>query len=274
MMCMSAEALAGLLFRRRAVVLTGAGCSTESGIPDYRGPQTRLRPRRPMQIQEFRRSAEARRRYWARSALGWPRFRDAAPNAGHAALAALEAAGVVESVLTQNVDRLHHKAGSRAVVELHGALHQTVCLDCGRHTPRDDLQRQILALNPGFGSELAAIAPDGDTDVPDDVLARFAVPPCGACGGLLKPDVVMFGEAVPRDRVEAAFAQVDGADLLLVVGSSLAVWSGYRFALRAHQRGLPIAIVNLGETRADALASLRVESRAGEVLARLATLLA
>jgi NAD-dependent SIR2 family protein deacetylase len=271
---MSPEALASLLFRRRAVILTGAGCSTESGIPDYRGPETRQRPRRPVQYREFLGRDEARRRYWARSALGWPRFRDAKPNCAHEAIAALEEAGVVQSVITQNVDRLHHKAGSSAVVELHGALHETRCLGCGDRRARDELQERILALNPGFAAEPERIAPDGDVDVADEALAAFQVPPCVGCGGVLKPDVVLFGESVPRDRVQRAFDEVDGADVLVVVGSSLTVFSGYRFALRARERNVPIAIVNLGETRADGLASLRIERRAGEVMREVAELLA
>jgi len=262
--------LAELLAHGRAVVLTGAGCSTESGIPDYRGPLSRARPRNPVQIQEFVRSPDARRRFWARSTVGWARFRDAQPNGGHRALAALEAAGFVRSVITQNVDRLHARAGSGAVIELHGALHRTRCLGCGDRASRDDLQARILASNRGFAAHGARLAPDGDVDLPDEVVARFEVPACAACGGVLRPDVVMFGEAVPRDRVERAFAEVDAAGALLVVGSSLAVFSGYRFVLRAHERGLPIAIVNLGETRADGLATLRVEGRAGEVLTSVA----
>ena len=256
------------------MVLTGAGCSTESGIPDYRGPMTRLRPRRPVQIQEFVRSPDARRRFWARSAIGWQRFRDAQPNAGHRALAALEAAGSVRSVITQNVDRLHAKAGSRSVIELHGALHRTRCLDCGDEASRDELQERIVALNPDLAGKQARIAPDGDVDAAEDLLSRFELPDCAACGGILRPDVVMFGEAVPRDRVEQAFAEVDAAEVLLVVGSSLAVYSGYRFVVRAKERGVPIAIVNLGETRADPLATVRVEGSAGEVLAQLAAELA
>lgn len=266
------SALAELLLGRRAVVLTGAGCSTESGIPDYRGPLTRLRPRKPVQIQEFVRSAGARRRFWARSAIGWERFRDAQPNAAHRALAALQAAGAVRALITQNVDRLHAKAGSSEVIELHGALHRTRCLDCGAHGSRDELQQRIVALNRELAAGVRA-APDGDVDVPDEMVAQFEVPDCAACGGVLRPDVVMFGEAVPRERVERAFAALEGGDVLLVVGSSLEVYSGYRFAVRARDRGVPIAIVNLGATRADPLAAVRVEGRAGEVLPALAQVL-
>lgn len=264
---MSAAALAGLLARGGAVALTGAGCSTESGIPDYRGPGARRR--KPVQIAEFLASPEARRRFWARSAAGWERFRGAQPNGGHRALAALEAAGFLRALITQNVDRLHTRAGSAAVIELHGALDRTRCLGCGDRGSRDDLQARILAKNPGFAAA-GGVAPDGDVDLSDDAVARFEVPACALCGGVLRPEVVMFGESVPRERVESAMAAVDAATALLVVGSSLAVYSGYRFALRARDRGLPIAIVNLGETRADPLASVRIEGRAGEVLPDLA----
>ena len=174
---------------------------------------------------------------------------------------------MVQSVITQNVDRLHSKAGSSSVIELHGALHRTRCFDCGGHGSRDDLQQRIAALNPHLAEGRdARSAPDGDVDVPDEIVSRFAVPPCAECGGVLRPDVVMFGESVPRPRVEDAFAEVDAADALLVVGSSLTVYSGFRFVLRARERAIPVAIVNLGETRADALAALRIEGRAGEVL--------
>ncbi len=270
----SIDSLAGMLFRKRALVLTGAGCSTESGIPDYRGAETRKRPRRPVQYQEFVRRPEARRRYWARSALGWPAFRAFEPNAGHRALARLEHAGMVQALITQNVDRLHQKAGSGSPLELHGALHETYCLGCGARGSRDELQSRILGLNPGFDSPRGALAPDGDIDLEGERVEQFVVPPCSGCGGVLKPDVVLFGESVPRARVDAAFAQLEAADLLLVVGSSLAVFSGYRFALRAAERGMPIAIVNLGETRADPLAALRIDAPAGEALGELAALLA
>ena len=266
--------LAALLRGKRVAVLTGAGISTESGIPDYRGPQTRLRPRRPVQHREFVSDPLVRARYWARSALGWPRFRAFAPNPAHFALAALERRGVVGAVVTQNVDRLHHKAGSDRVLELHGALAQVRCLGCGAPEDRDSLQRRLLALNPGAVAWSFELAPDGDADLPEEALRDFQVPPCAACAaGLLKPDVVFFGDNVPRERVEAAFALVDAAEVLLVVGSSLAVFSGYRFVLRAAERGMPVAIVNLGETRGDAHAALRLDAAAGEVLPALARLL-
>ncbi len=265
------DPLSELLRDRRVAVLTGAGCSTESGIPDYRGPETRRRARNPIRFAEFVKREDGRRRYWARAFVGWERFRGKAPNAAHHALAAMERDGRIHGLITQNVDRLHHAAGSRDVVELHGALADVRCLGCGALEARDALQARLDALNPGWTGLRAEMAPDGDAELPAELVARFAVADCLACGGALKPDVVFFGEAVPRERVERAYAMVDDAEALLVVGSSLAVFSGFRFVKRAHARGVPIAIVNLGESRGDALASLVVNGRAGEVLPRLAS---
>lgn len=262
--------LAALMRGRRTVVLSGAGCSTESGIPDYRGPKTRQKARNPVQYRAFVTDATARSHYWARSAIGWERFSGAQPNAGHRALARLEAAGHVAGVITQNVDRLHHEAGSRRVVELHGALGEVRCLDCTTMEARVSLQRRMQALNPGWLDRSVEIAPDGDAEVPQRETQAFAVPGCRRCGGVLKPNVVFFGENVPADRVEAAWALYDEADVLLVVGSSLAVYSGYRFALRAAREDKPLAIVNLGATRADGAATVRVDAPLGQVLPRLA----
>jgi NAD-dependent deacetylase sirtuin 4 len=253
--------------------LTGAGCSTESGIPDYRGPVTRLKARNPVQHRAFVSDASARARYWARSMIGWPRFRDCAPNAAHHALVSLEQSGHLAGLVTQNVDRLHHKAGSSHLVELHGALAEVRCLDCGDLSARDALQARLLDMNPHFQAHRHEPAPDGDAEIPGDLVAAFRVPGCARCGGVLKPDVVFFGEAVPRPRVEAALRLVVGAAALLVVGSSLAVFSGHRYVLAAMERGIPIAVVNLGESRADPVASLRVEGKAGEILPALAGLL-
>jgi NAD-dependent SIR2 family protein deacetylase len=264
------EALVGLLRGRRVAVLTGAGCSTESGIPDYRGPGTRARARNPIQHRAFVGDAAMRARYWARSAIGWPRFSKARPNAAHLALAELEARGAIAGLVTQNVDRLHHEAGSHSVVELHGALADVRCLDCGAREGRADLQARLLAANPGFVDRSFEIAPDGDAELPAEAVAGFVVPGCLACGGVLKPDVVFFGDNVPRPRVDASYAMVDEAEVLLVVGSSLTVFSGYRFVLRARERGIPVAIVNLGETRGDPHATIRVDARAGDVLPVLA----
>lgn len=267
------QQLVDLLRGRRLAVLTGAGCSTESGIPDYRGEGTRRRARNPIQYRAFVTDAAVRARYWARSTLGWPRFAKARPNPGHYALARLEQAGLLVGLITQNVDRLHHRAGSRRVLELHGSLATVRCLTCGHAIDRDAFQQWLLELNPGWSAHAAELAPDGDADLPDELTTRFRVPDCPRCGGILKPDVVFFGENVPRERVEAARRIVAAADVLLVAGSSLAVYSGYRFVLEAARQRKPIALVNLGPTRGDALATLRLEGRTGEVLPRLAAAL-
>jgi NAD+-dependent protein deacetylase sirtuin 4 len=264
------EALAGLLGGKRVAVLTGAGCSTESGIPDYRGQATRTRTRTPIQGPEFRRSPGLRRRYWARAVIGWERFREATPNDAHLALARLERAGAVTGLVTQNVDRLHRAAGSVRVVELHGALAEVGCLECSVIEPRDEVQARMLSLNPGWLALAAEAAPDGDAELPAEHVERFVLAACLHCGGPLKPSVVFFGENVPRPLVDEAFAIVDEAEALLVVGTSLAVFSGYRFVLRAAQRHVPIAIVNVGPVRGEELAQLKLERRAGEALARLA----
>jgi NAD-dependent deacetylase sirtuin 4 len=261
----SLDALRDLLAGRRVVALTGAGCSTESGIPDYRG-DSRTRPA-PLQYRDFVSSDAVRRRYWARAVAGWPRIANARPNPAHHALAELEWRGVVAGVITQNVDRLHAAAGSRRVVELHGALALVRCLDCGDMSERTELQHRLLAANPGWLARVSEIAPDGDAEV--DGIADFAVEGCRACAGPLKPDVVFFGENVPGPVVADAWDLFDEAEVLLVVGSSLAVFSGYRFVRRAAECGIPIAIVNRGPTRGDSEASLKVDARAGEFLPAL-----
>jgi NAD+-dependent protein deacetylase sirtuin 4 len=271
----SLDALLELLRSGRVVILSGAGCSTESGIPDYRGPQGRLRPRSPIQYGEFVRDPGARIRYWARSAVGWPRFRAALPNAAHRALARLEEGGVVRGVITQNVDGLHHAAGSGRVIELHGSLAFVRCLACGGRTRRDAFQERLLALNGAWlerrsGGVEAEPAPDGDAELLPSDLDGFRVPGCEACGGVVKPDVVLFGESVPRECVEGAWGLFEEARVVLVVGSSLAVFSGRRFVLRAEKEGVPVAIVNLGPTRADDVAAAKVEGRLGDVLPRVA----
>jgi NAD-dependent SIR2 family protein deacetylase len=241
--------IAARLRGKRTVILTGAGCSTESGIPDYRGPETARRARNPIQYRGFVSDPQARARYWSRSFVGWPKIRDAAPNAGHHALAALEASGHVQTVITQNVDRLHHKAGSRHIIELHGTLAEVTCLACGTREEREALQRRML-VHRGLSEELALAdleaAPDGDADLADGAGAGFDVPACKACGGTLKPHVVFFGESVPADRVAAAVDAVRTADTLLVVGTSLAVYSGLRFVRLARELGLATALINLG----------------------------
>jgi NAD-dependent SIR2 family protein deacetylase len=263
-------ALAALLRGRRIVALTGAGVSTRSGIPDYRGPETRRRARSPVRFADYVANERSRARYWARSAVGWTRFSRATPNAAHDALAAMEASGAVSAILTQNVDRLHQRAGSRRVIELHGALEETRCLDCGTIEARHDVQARIVADNPGFAPDVIALAPDGDVDLEDAAIAGFRAPRCMRCGGTLKPNVVFFGESVPRATVDRAIEAFDEAEVLLIVGTSLAVFSGHRFARRAVDHRVPIAIVNLGECRADPLATVRVEADCADVLPALA----
>ena len=273
----SIEALAALLRARRVVVLGGAGCSTESGIPDYRGPEGSLRARRPIQYQEFLRSEATRARYWARSAVGWPRMAGARPNAAHAALARLEEAGLVRGLITQNVDGLHQAAGSARVLELHGSLARVRCLACAALVDRDDFQGWLRVANPEWSARVLApsggvdgeVAPDGDAEVEPGALDRFRVPPCPVCGGMLKPDVVFFGENVPRERLSEAWHLFDQGDVLLVVGSSLTVYSGRRFVLKAQERAVPVGIVNLGPTRGDDVAAAKVDGRLGLVLPRL-----
>jgi NAD-dependent deacetylase sirtuin 4 len=264
------EPLVSLLRGRTIAVLTGAGVSTESGIPDYRGPTTRHRKRTPIQHHAFVHDPEARRRYWARSTLGWPRFRAARPNAGHAALAALEGVGALSGLVTQNVDQLHQAAGHRQVIELHGALADVICLSCGAHEDRDTLQHRLLVLNPHWIERAADVAPDGDAELPSEHVASFRMADCLECGGPLKPAVVFFGGNVARPVVDAAYAVIDRAEALLVVGSSLTVYSGLRFVRRAHERAIPVAILNVGETRGDPFATLRLDAPAGAALTALA----
>ena len=271
--------LADLVADGDVVVLSGAGLSTESGIPDYRGPTGAARPATPMTYQVFTGDPAARRRYWARSHVGWHVIADARPNEGHLAVAAIQRAGLLRGVVTQNVDGLHTAAGAHGVVELHGALSRVVCLDCGDLSPRDGLDARLRGANAGWqarfaGLEADGVQPDGDVDLPEDVLDAFAVMPCAVCGGVLKPDVVFFGETVPADRVARSFALVEGAGALVVLGSSLTVMSGYRFVLRAAKLGIPVALVNQGPTRGDAHAAVRVDAPLGRVLPDLARRLA
>ncbi|HEX7005263.1 MAG TPA: NAD-dependent protein deacetylase [Trueperaceae bacterium] len=251
-------------------MLSGAGISTESGIPDYRSPERLRRPRRPITFQQFTRSEEQRRRYWARSAIGWQAMAGAIPNDGHAALATMESSGAIEGIVTQNVDGLHQKAGSRKVLELHGSLESVLCLECRRITPRSEMQELLLELNPQLDASAVEIAPDGDADLPERAIESVRVPVCTSCGGVLKPNVVFFGENVPKERVERCARAVEDAEVLLVVGSSLAVMSGMRWVLAAVRAGKPVAIVNDGPTRGDELATLKVAGRLGEALPRLA----
>ncbi|MEU7611448.1 NAD-dependent protein deacetylase [Micromonospora sp. NPDC049204] len=267
----SFEAVRALVAGGGVVVLSGAGLSTESGIPDYRGPSGVARRHTPMTFQAFTRDPLARRRYWARSHLGWRLIAGAAPNAGHRAVAGLQRAGLVDTVITQNVDGLHGAAGSTSVIELHGRLDEVICLDCGNLTSREELDRRLREANPDFVAQVAAVNPDGDVDLPDEQVAAFRTVDCAICGtGMLKPDVVFFGETVPPQRVARCFAAVERARSVLVLGSSLTVMSGRRFVIRAAKRGIPVAIVNQGPTRGDGHASVCVDAPLGALLPELA----
>jgi NAD-dependent SIR2 family protein deacetylase len=268
---MEAPALVELLTGLRIAVLTGAGISTDSGIPDYRGPDSP--PANPMTIRQFTSSREYRQRYWARNHLGWRHMAATQPNAGHRALAALERAGVVTGVITQNVDLLHTKAGSRTVINLHGTYARVVCLDCGHTMSRAALAERLEAANPGFTerAELLggpAAAPDADAIVADTDTFRFV--DCPACAGMLKPDIVYFGESVAKMVVDQAYSLINDSDALLVAGSSLTVFSGYRFVRRAAAQQIPVAIVNRGPTRGDDLAAVKVDAGCSPLLTLLA----
>ncbi|MFF5157742.1 NAD-dependent protein deacetylase [Streptomyces sp. NPDC000348] len=252
------------------VVLSGAGLSTESGIPDYRGEGGSLSRHTPMTYQDFTGSERARRRYWARSHLGWRTFHRALPNAGHRAVAAFGRHGLLSGVITQNVDGLHQAAGSEGVVELHGGLDRVVCLSCGALSPRRELARRLEEANAGFAPVAAGINPDGDADLTDEQVGDFRVVPCAVCGGVLKPDVVFFGENVPPQRVEHCRTLVRGAASLLVLGSSLTVMSGLRFVRQADRAGTPVLIVNRDPTRGDRHAATRVALPLGTVLTTVA----
>jgi NAD-dependent SIR2 family protein deacetylase len=267
--------LVAVLAGRRVAVLTGAGISTDSGIPDYRGPDSP--PSNPMTIRQFTSDAVFRQRYWARNHVGWRHMDDTAPNAGHRALAALEHAGVVTGLITQNVDLLHTKAGSENVINLHGTYAQVVCLSCGHTMSRDALAEKLEALNPDFIERAEAIgglavAPDADAVVADTTSFHYLDCPC--CAGMLKPDIVYFGESVPKDTVAQSYSLIDEAEALLVAGSSLTVYSGYRFVRHAAALGTPVAIVNRGPTRGDDLATVKVDGGCSELLVLLSDELA
>lgn len=267
-----AEALARFLTGRRpVVVLSGAGLSTESGIPDYRGVTGRRRRSAPMTFQEFTADEANRRRYWARSHLGWQAIARARPNAGHLAVTRLVRSGLVSGVITQNVDGLHTAAGAPGTIDLHGRLDRVVCLGCGERSARARLDERLARVNPGFRAVAAAANADGDAELPADRAARFRTVACEACGtGVLKPDVVFFGENVPAERVHRCYDLVDASFALLVLGSSLTVMSGLRFVRRAAREGIAVAIVNQGPTRGDALAALRLDLPLGPALTALA----
>lgn len=252
------------------VVLTGAGCSTASGIPDYRGPNGAFtRGHKPMTYQQFLRDADGRRRYWARGHVGWARFSQARPNAAHVALAELERRGLVSGIITQNVDGLHQAAGSSSVIDLHGRLDRVVCLQCNAEESRASVHERLTSANPHLTTSSDTINPDGDTDIPDELLADFEMVSCLNCEGDLKPDVVYFGESVPVERVKQSYSWVDDAETLLVAGSSLTVYSGRRFLMHAHKHGKSIAIVNAGPTRGEELATVRIVADVCEVLSSL-----
>ena len=259
-----------------AVVLTGAGLSTASGIPAYRDQHGQWQAATPIRHQEFIASASVRQRYWARSYVGWPTMGRAVPNVGHEALAMLARQGAVSTVITQNVDGLHQQAGHDQVIELHGSIGQVRCLSCNAGYARARVQAWLTAINPDFKappSDIRRSAPDGDAHVEANCYANFVVPACPACDGVLKPDVVFFGDNVPRDRVTNAMQALEAAAVLLVVGSSLTVYSGYRFAERAHQTGKPIFAINRGTTRADSLLTAKIDADCGHALTQLLGLL-
>jgi NAD-dependent SIR2 family protein deacetylase len=258
----------------RLFVLTGAGCSTESGIPDYRDHNGDWKRAAPVNYQDFMGSEATRKRYWARSVVGWKVIGQAHPGPAHRALAQLEAAGRVRLLLTQNVDGLHSAAGSRHTIDLHGRIDTVCCMACGTRTRRAHLQQELESLNPDWAQLSARTAPDGDADLDGRDFASFRVPACQRCGGLLKPDVVFFGEGVPAERLAAARAALADSDAVLVAGSSLMVYSGYRFVQAAVAAGLPVAAVNLGRTRADEMISLKLEQPVGEALSALVEQLA
>ncbi|MPZ53145.1 MAG: NAD-dependent protein deacetylase [Acidimicrobiia bacterium] len=261
------DAAIELISRGGVTVLSGAGISTDSGIPDYRGPDSP--PRNPITYSQFVGSAAIRRRYWARSHVGWERVAAARPNISHRVVSRLERSGLIDGVITQNVDGLHQAAGSNRVIDLHGRLHRVKCLECSAELERPRLQRELDRLNPTTSRrDVGQIAPDGDADVEDD--HGYIVPACAGCGGVLKPDVVFFGENVPKPRVSSAFDLVDRSRSLLVLGSSLAIRSALRFIDRACNTGKPIVIINRGPTRADGVCAIRIESGLAEALSQIA----
>ena len=252
------------------LILSGAGLSTESGIPDYRGPTGLARRATPMTYQTFVASAAARRRYWARSYLGWRHIAHAAPNEGHLAVAELGRRGLLTGIITQNVDGLHQAAGAAEVTELHGSLHRVLCLACGQRSSRTELDRRLAAANPGWDTQAAAsINPDGDAVLEDDAVESFRVVDCPACQGALKPDVVFFGENVPRPRAQACYALVERSSALLVLGTSLTVMSGFRYVRHAAGLRVPVVIVNQGTTRGDPYATATLDAPLGPTLSAL-----
>lgn len=257
---------AWLAARWRVTAITGAGVSTASGIPDYRDGDGSWKRSPPVQYRDFVESETVRKRYWVRSMVGWPMFAAARPSAAHLALARLEQLGRVRDLITQNVDRLHQRAGSANVIDLHGRLDVVRCLACNRRIERDGFQQRLHAANPDWAALPARVAPDGDADVEDVDFGAFKVPACEACGGVLKPDVVFYGESVPRETTAAALAAVETGDGVLVAGSSLMVWSSFRLVRAAVARGIPVVAVNRGRTRADDLLAFKCDDECGALL--------
>ncbi|XP_072034100.1 NAD-dependent protein lipoamidase sirtuin-4, mitochondrial-like [Amphiura filiformis] len=258
---------------KKLFILTGAGISTESGIPDYRSEGVGLYARsdsRPIQYMEFINSEERRKRYWARNFVGWKQFSSFEPNLCHLTLSEWEKAGRLHWLVTQNVDALHTKAGSHRLTELHGCSHRIICLSCGNITSRNELQERMKDVNPEFKIESQAIAPDGDVLLPDELIDGFQVPPCELCDGILKPHLIFFGDNVPKVVVNSVYDKIDESDAVLIAGSSLQVYSGYRFARHAYERKIPVAIINIGPTRADELAKIKLDAKLGDVLPHIA----
>ena len=253
----------------RVVVLTGAGLSLNSGITTYRNGAGQWLRNNPIQHNDFLNKESARRRYWARSYAGWPTINNAIPNKGHESLVRLEAQGKILLLVTQNVDRLHQRAGHRRVIDLHGRLDQVICLSCGQKSLRSKIQQRIQELNSGLPHS-DAFAPDGDADVAEEIVESFHVPDCESCGGILKPNVVFFGDSVGREIVTEIYESIDESDALLVVGSSLMVFSGFRFCRYAAEKNIPVACINPGKTRADELFFLKIEERCENILERIA----
>ncbi|KAM8719882.1 hypothetical protein ACLKA7_006011 [Drosophila subpalustris] len=261
-----------LLSKPNILVLTGAGISTESGIPDYRSAGVGLYARtnhKPIQHMEFVKSINVRKRYWARNFVGWPNFSSTQPNATHHALSRFEREARVQSVVTQNVDRLHAKAGSKSVIELHGSGYVVKCLKCDYRIDRHEFQNILSSLNPAFKDAPDMIRPDGDVEIPTEYIENFIIPTCPSCGGDLKPEIVFFGDNVPRQRLDTIAGMVYNSDGLLVLGSSLLVFSGYRIVLQTKDLKLPVAIVNIGETRADHLADIKISAKCGDVIPKI-----
>ncbi|HEY8569300.1 NAD-dependent protein deacetylase [Microbulbifer sp.] len=263
----AAEQLAEFIHRHpRLTVLTGAGVSTDSGIPDYRDRNGQWKRKPPVDHRDFMASAATRQRYWGRALIGWPVIRNSAPNAAHFYLAELERRGHIQLLITQNVDRLHQRAGSEQVIDLHGRADEIRCMCCDYRAMRQTVHDRSYDLNPAFRHYTAETAPDGDADLEVD-FSSFQVADCPDCQGILKPDVVFFGDNVPKARVEQSLQAVRDSDALLVVGSSLMVYSGFRFCRYAKEWSKPLASLNLGRTRADDLLDLKLNARIGETLA-------